>query len=289
MNLYNNYNSTNIKNLPQIDQIIDTDFLVVENYSGTNKLRFKDFVISPNNTSFYSSLRVDILSLSSYNNNLNTNLISLSTNTILLSAQIARDVNALNNANQNLDLNYINLNTSLNQKITNVENSVNTVNNNLILSANLLNNGIISNNSKINEIENTYSRIYNKIITFRWNSVVRGSEESPNYKNTFIIFQSKWNKELKNADILYVRNIVGIEEQEQPSRQFNGSLTFNLSTLFYNANSPLNTYMLNITSFIDVPESLTENYVWPFTSERDERKTFAVRIFTSNDESFNYF
>ena len=40
----NNYNITNIKDLPQLEQILDGNFLVVENATGTNKLDFGDFV-----------------------------------------------------------------------------------------------------------------------------------------------------------------------------------------------------------------------------------------------------
>ena len=59
-----NYNTTNIKDLPSVDQILDGDFLVVENPNGTSKIDFKDFVVGPNNTSFYTPLANDVLTLS---------------------------------------------------------------------------------------------------------------------------------------------------------------------------------------------------------------------------------
>lgn len=73
-----NYNITNIKDLPQLEQILAGNFLVVENNIGTNKLDFADFVIGPTNTSFYSGILSDILSLSSTLISQNTSLSSLS-------------------------------------------------------------------------------------------------------------------------------------------------------------------------------------------------------------------
>lgn len=70
-----NYNTTNIKDLPSVDQILDGDFLVVENPNGTSKIDFKDFVIGPNNTSFYTPLANDVLTLSG-NVIANTNLVT---------------------------------------------------------------------------------------------------------------------------------------------------------------------------------------------------------------------
>lgn len=62
----NLYNVKNIKDLPQLEQILPGNFIVVENFTGTNKLDFDDFVIGPRNTSFANQVFNDILSLSSY-------------------------------------------------------------------------------------------------------------------------------------------------------------------------------------------------------------------------------
>lgn len=59
-----NYNITNVKDLPQLEQILAGNYLIVENNVGTNKLDFADFVIGPTNTSFYSSLVSELLYLS---------------------------------------------------------------------------------------------------------------------------------------------------------------------------------------------------------------------------------
>jgi hypothetical protein len=60
------FNVTNIKDLPSLEQILPGDFLIVENFSGTNKLDFDDFVVGPGNTSFANQLFNDVFSVSSY-------------------------------------------------------------------------------------------------------------------------------------------------------------------------------------------------------------------------------
>lgn len=67
------YNNVNIKDLNQIEEITDSNFLIVENEQGTNILDFKNFVVGPNNVSFYS------------------NLVSLSSNVNSLSSQSSTD------------------------------------------------------------------------------------------------------------------------------------------------------------------------------------------------------
>lgn len=67
------YNSVNIKDLNQIEEIVDGNFLIVENEQGTNILDFKNLVVGPNNVSFYN------------------NLVTLSSNVNSLSAQSSTD------------------------------------------------------------------------------------------------------------------------------------------------------------------------------------------------------
>lgn len=50
------YNTKNVKELPQLEEIIEGDFIIVENDLGTHILDFKDFVVGPNNTSFYNTI-----------------------------------------------------------------------------------------------------------------------------------------------------------------------------------------------------------------------------------------
>jgi hypothetical protein len=56
------YNTTNVKDLPQLEEVINGNFLIVENQLGTNIIDFKNFVIGPDNASFYNT----IVSLSGY-------------------------------------------------------------------------------------------------------------------------------------------------------------------------------------------------------------------------------
>jgi hypothetical protein len=286
MNLYNNYNSTNIKNLPQIDQIIDTDFLVVENYSGTNKLRFKDFVISPNNTSFYNSLKTDMLLLSNYNNNLNTDIIALSTLTLGLSTVTLKNLKDINDLKISTDNNFLNVNTNISQNVSNLQNLINNTSVNLNLSANFLNDSIISNNQRIDNIEKIYPKIYNDIITFRWNKNAIDLIED-NFLHTFVVFNTEWPYRLKKGDILYVKHLVSLQQDEE-YRRYNGSLDYNIETMFFQEDVVTKTYKVSISSNIIVPNGLTEGFVLP-NSQQDTRKTFAIRIFTSDAENFiNY-
>jgi hypothetical protein len=48
------YNTTNIKELPKLEEIIDGNYIIVENEQGTFILDFEDFVVGPNNVSFYN-------------------------------------------------------------------------------------------------------------------------------------------------------------------------------------------------------------------------------------------
>lgn len=99
----NNYNITNIKDLPQLEQILDGNFLVVENTTGTNKLDFSDFVIGPSNTSFASSVFSDIVAISSYS-------ISVSSTT---SAFLSATNSTINSLSSSVDSNNQTLNSLL--------------------------------------------------------------------------------------------------------------------------------------------------------------------------------
>lgn len=49
-------NVVNIKGLPRVEEIVNGNLLIVENEQGTNTLDFVNFVIGPNNTSFYNEI-----------------------------------------------------------------------------------------------------------------------------------------------------------------------------------------------------------------------------------------
>ena len=50
-------NNVNIKDLNQISEVINGDFLIVENQYGTNIIDFVNFVVGPNNVSFFTSFQ----------------------------------------------------------------------------------------------------------------------------------------------------------------------------------------------------------------------------------------
>jgi hypothetical protein len=75
-------NVVNIKSLPRVEEVVNGNLLLVENEQGTNTIDFENFVIGPNNASFYSqisNLSAHIISLSASATSLvNTNITSLS-------------------------------------------------------------------------------------------------------------------------------------------------------------------------------------------------------------------
>ena len=72
------YNMTNVKNLPEVEQITNGNYIIVENDAGTNKLVFENFVIGPENTSFFDAIATDLYDLSAYDQLLFTTLSSVS-------------------------------------------------------------------------------------------------------------------------------------------------------------------------------------------------------------------
>lgn len=72
------FNEVNIKQLNQVEEIVDGDYLIVETENGTNIIDFKNFVVGPNNVSWYSSF----VSLS------NQVVKSLSAQEVLLPTQV---------------------------------------------------------------------------------------------------------------------------------------------------------------------------------------------------------
>ena len=70
-------NVVNIKTLPRVEEIVDGNLLIVENEQGTNTIDFANFVVGPNNVSFYTqitNLSAQTVSLSSSTTTLINNL-----------------------------------------------------------------------------------------------------------------------------------------------------------------------------------------------------------------------
>lgn len=74
-------NNINIRDLGEVDQINNGDLLIVETPNGTNTLDFNNFVVGPDNVSFYSSFQ-----------SLCTGVLALSTTVDKLSAGIYPDI-----------------------------------------------------------------------------------------------------------------------------------------------------------------------------------------------------
>ena len=268
------YNTTNIKNLPQVDQIIDTDFLVVENYSGTNKLKFKDFVVGPNNTSFYTSIKTNLSELSAYDKTLTINLSTLSSNSNTFNKAISAKLDSnitetktlsakLDNSIVENDLKIINLTTNVAVTSENLSQTVNNI------------------NSIIAQINEQYPIQYNKIFTFRWN--LSAYSITPDDLRSLTYLAVDFPYELRTTDIVYVRPYVGIDDEFN----YNGSITFKLSTVFFNGDGATSTYALMLTSSVPVPESMTYHRYYPGTSTYDRRTTFVCRVITTETLNSN--
>jgi len=80
-------NVVNIKGLPRIEEIVNGNLLIVENEQGTNTLDFVNFVIGPNNTSFFNQII-----------NLSASVVSLSATTTSLINSLSATTNATTNA-----------------------------------------------------------------------------------------------------------------------------------------------------------------------------------------------
>lgn len=78
------YNTVNIKNLNQLEEITSGNLLIVETELGTNIIDFKDFVVGPENVSWYSAFET----VSSYT-------VALSSQLETLTLQVSSDMISL--------------------------------------------------------------------------------------------------------------------------------------------------------------------------------------------------
>lgn len=260
------YNTTNVKNLPQIDQIISTDYLIVENYSGTNKLLFKDFVVGTTNTSFYTFL--------------NTNLNTLSSTTVdqdlrikSLSASGDDIISNLTNLQTKVD----NIDSTVSSNKTLAKDSIDLLTSNLSLTSNNLTIDLNNVKSQIDEINDTYPITFNGLVLFRWNSTAYGAV---NYRATTQLFTALTPFELSENDILFVRPKYS---NFRIGYNYTGTLSFRLSTLFFNGSLGQSTYMLLLSSSTDVPKEITNEYDLPGTTTKDTSPTFLCRFMTTEN------
>jgi len=99
-------NVVNIKTLPRVEEIINGNLLIVENEQGTNTLDFANFVVGPNNVSFYTQIT-----------NLSAQTVSLSSSTTTL----------INNLSTTTNQQITALNTRIDSLSATVSNAVSSV------------------------------------------------------------------------------------------------------------------------------------------------------------------
>jgi len=103
-------NVVNIKTLPRIEEVVNGNLLIVENDQGTNTLDFANFVVGPNNVSFYSQ----IVSLSTQNVSLSASTTQLvNTRFDSLSSSVSKSLTAI-------DARITSLSTSVTQQLTGI-------------------------------------------------------------------------------------------------------------------------------------------------------------------------
>ena len=91
-----NYNTTNIKDLPQLEEVIEGNYLIIENEVGTNIIDFADFVVGPNNVSFYNIVEALSTRSISMSSTVDSKFNTLSSNVL----------NSVNTTVRNLTANY---------------------------------------------------------------------------------------------------------------------------------------------------------------------------------------
>ena len=63
-------NIVKIKDLPRVEEILPGDLLIVEDQQGSKAIDFRDFVVGPNNTSFYNGIMTNITAVSTFSHSL---------------------------------------------------------------------------------------------------------------------------------------------------------------------------------------------------------------------------
>lgn len=99
-------NVVNIKTLPRVEEIINGNLLIVENEQGTNTLDFANFVVGPNNVSFYTQIT-----------NLSAQTVSLSSSTTTLINNLSTTTNQQLTA---LDARITSLSTTVSNAVSSI-------------------------------------------------------------------------------------------------------------------------------------------------------------------------
>jgi len=99
-------NVVNIKTLPRIEEIVEGNLLIVENEQGTNTIDFTNFVVGPNNVSFYTQIT-----------NLSSQIVSLSSSTTTLINNLSTTTNQQLTA---LDTRITSLSTTVSNAVSSI-------------------------------------------------------------------------------------------------------------------------------------------------------------------------
>ncbi len=99
-------NVVNIKTLPRVEEIVNGNLLIVENEQGTNTIDFVNFVVGPNNVSFYTQIT-----------NLSSQIVSLSSSTTTLINNLSTTTNQQLTA---LDARITSLSTTVSNAVSSV-------------------------------------------------------------------------------------------------------------------------------------------------------------------------
>jgi len=103
-------NVINIKTLPRVEEVVNGNLLIVETEQGTNTIDFSNFVVGPNNVSFYTQIT-----------NLSAQNISLSASTTQLVNTQINSLSATTSASlSTLDSRITSLSTSVSQQLTGI-------------------------------------------------------------------------------------------------------------------------------------------------------------------------
>jgi hypothetical protein len=79
-------NMVKIKDLPRVEEVLPGDLLIVEDQQGSKAIDFRDFVVGPENTSFFNGLATNITAVSTFSHSL-CSTVAINNNQTIRSVQ----------------------------------------------------------------------------------------------------------------------------------------------------------------------------------------------------------
>lgn len=67
-------NTVNVRDLPQTEEVLPGDLLIIEKQKGSSIIDYRDFIIGPSNTTFYNAIVTNIKAVSTYALNISASL-----------------------------------------------------------------------------------------------------------------------------------------------------------------------------------------------------------------------